>query len=201
MRFPPERPLQPYSAASPGACVHRRKSAAPASVLSGAASGKREDITMKLDAAEVQEMIANDPHMLLVDVRSKEEYDAGHIPGAGCMAAEDICDCLYDEALGERGLDAIANVRGMELSDDASAIVLYCDNGERSARATEHMEAIGYVNVYDAGGLAEWPYEVVTTDEERAVAAALAASDAVAVQGDAGCGCGHAHEHSCGCDC
>lgn len=159
---------------------------------------------MKLDAAEVQEMIANDPHMLLVDVRSKEEYDAGHIPGAGCMAAEDICDCLYDEALGERGLDAIANVRGMELSDDASAIVLYCDNGDRSARATEHMEAIGYVNVYDAGGLAEWPYDVVTTDEERAVAAALAASGNVAQENaSASCGCGHDHGHgnSCGCGC
>ena len=42
---------------------------------------------MKLDTAEVQEIIANDPHMLLVDVRGKEEFDAGHIPGAGCMPA------------------------------------------------------------------------------------------------------------------
>lgn len=152
---------------------------------------------MKLDAAETQEMIANDPHMLLVDVRTKEEYDAGHIPGAGCMPVEDMCDCLYDEALGERGLDAIANARGIELSDDASVIVLYCDNGERSARAAEHMEAIGYVNVYDAGGLDVWPYDVVSTDEERAVAAALSATGLVAQQ-DApahACGCGHDHAH------
>lgn len=159
---------------------------------------------MKLDAAEVQEMIANDPHMLLVDVRTKEEFDAGHIPGAGCMSAEDICDCLYDEALGERGLDAIANAHGMELSDDASAIVLYCDNGERSARAIEHMEAIGYVNIYDAGGLDAWPYEVVSTDEERAVSAALSATDLVAhVDAPAhacDCGCDHGHDHGGGRD-
>lgn len=162
---------------------------------------------MKLDPAEVQEMLANDPHMLLVDVRTEEEYDAGHIPGAGCMSVEDICDCLYDEALAERGLDAIANVRGMELSDDASVIVLYCADGSRSCQAVQHMEAIGYVNVYDAGGIVDWPYEVVTTDEERAVAAALAASDAVAQEdasgADAGCGCGHdhAHGHDCSCVC
>lgn len=125
---------------------------------------------MKIDAVDVQEMLANDPHMLLVDVRTREEYDAGHIPGAGCMPVEDICDCLYDEALAERGLDTIAQAKGMELSDDASVIVLYCRSGARSATALQHMEAIGYVNVYDAGGIIDWPYDVVSTDSERAAA-------------------------------
>ena len=87
---------------------------------------------MKLDTAEVQEIIANDPHML------------------------------------------------------------YSGHGERSAQVLQHMEAIGYVNVYDAGALDEWPYDVVTTAEEQAVAAALAASDVVAHGG--GCGCGHDHD-------
>lgn len=154
---------------------------------------------MDLTAADIQEIIENDPHMLLVDVRSKDEFDAGHIPGAGCMPAEEMCDCLYDEALGERGLDAIANMRGMELSDDASVIVLYSGRGERSAQVLQHMEAIGYVNVYDAGGLEEWPYDVVTTTEEQAVAAALAASGNVAQEGACGCGHDHGHGHGCGC--
>ena len=35
---------------------------------------------MELDHAELQEMLANDPYMLLVDVRDEEEFDAGHIP-------------------------------------------------------------------------------------------------------------------------
>ena len=128
---------------------------------------------MELDHAELQEMLANDPYMLLVDVRDEEEFDAGHIPGAGNMSVDDIVDCLFDEALGERGLDAIANGKGMELSDDASVIVLYSNAGERSARACEHMESLGYVNVYNAPGLSSWPYEVVTTAEEAAVAARL----------------------------
>ena len=58
---------------------------------------------MELDHAELQEMLANDPYMLLVDVRDEEEFDAGHIPGAGNMSVDDIVDCLFDEALGERG--------------------------------------------------------------------------------------------------
>ena len=102
---------------------------------------------MELDHAELQEMLANDPYMLLVDVRDEEEFDAGHIPGAGNMSVDDIVDCLFDEALGERGLDAIANGKGMELSDDASVIVLYSNAGERSARACEHMESLATIAV------------------------------------------------------
>lgn len=155
---------------------------------------------MKIDIADVQEMLENDPHMLLVDVRSREEFDAGHISGAGCMPIEEIMDCLYDEALSECGLDAIANARGMEMADDASVIVLYCRSGARSAQAAEYMEAIGYVNVYDAGGILEWPYDVVTTEEEQMVAVGIAASGVASVAevpqvGDEDCGCGHHHDH------
>ena len=115
---------------------------------------------MELDHAELQEMLANDPYMLLVDVRDEEEFDAGHIPGAGNMSVDDIVDCLFDEALGERGPRRYrVNGKGIELSDDASVIVLYSNAGERSARACEHMESLGYVNVYNAPGLSSWPYE------------------------------------------
>ncbi|MFR3272675.1 MAG: rhodanese-like domain-containing protein [Slackia sp.] len=124
----------------------------------------------------------------------------GIFPAPGACA-EEMLDCLYDEALGERGLDAIANMRGMELSDDASVILLYSGHGERSAQVLQHMEAIGYVNVYDAGALDEWPYDVVTTAEEQAVAATLAASGNVAQEGACGCGHDHGHGHGCGCDC
>lgn len=150
---------------------------------------------MNLDYAELKEMLENDPYMLLVDVREPEEFDEGHIPGAGNMPLGDILDSLYDEALGERGLDAIANAKGMELSDDASVIVLYCRSGRRSQQAVEHMEALGYVNVYNGGGIEGWPYEVVSTAEEAAVAAALANNAAVAQEAPASepCSCGHNH--------
>ena len=161
---------------------------------------------MKISMADVQEIIANDPHALLVDVRSHEEYDAGHIPGAGCMPLQEITDCLFDEALCERGLDAIANARGMEMADDASVILLYCRSGSRSSMALQHMEAIGYVNAYNVGGVIDWPYDLVTTaDDKTAVTVGILEDEC-----ECGCGCEHGHdnEHThnhnhgeCGCGC
>ena len=158
---------------------------------------------MKIPAADVQDMLVHDPDLLLVDVRTREEFDAAHIAGAGCMSAEEMCDCLYDEALGERGLDLLANAKGMELSDDASVIVLYSGTGERSAQVAQHMEALGYVNVYDAGGLNEWPYGVVTTAEELAAGAKVLDPQQPHGHEHHECECGHDHHHggSCGCGC
>lgn len=171
---------------------------------------------MMISAHEVAEMLDYDPHMLLIDVRTPEEFDAGHIPGAACFPVEALCSCLYDEAVAEGGLDAIANMKGMELSDDASVMVFYCASGARSAMAVQHLEAIGYVNVYDMGGLRDWPYDLITTADERAALAADAAAAAEAFMNSdgpsvaaepegCGCGCGHDHGHghdhdaACGC--
>ena len=83
---------------------------------------------MELDHAELQEMLANDPYMLLVDVRDEEEFDAGHIPGAGNMSVDDIVDCLmsfdgnlYDDTLQDivdASDDAVFNEDYEEIDDD-----------------------------------------------------------------------------------
>ena len=166
---------------------------------------------MEISPSEVAEMLEYDPHMLLVDVRTREEFEAGHIPGAGCFPVEELTDCLFDQVVSEEGLDAIAHMHGMEYADDASILVFYCDSGNRSAKAVQHLEALGYVNAYDMGGLCDWPYDLVTTDEERAALAADAAvADDDAAAQECGCGCGHDHggahdhgadAHACGCGC
>ena len=146
---------------------------------------------MIIAACDLMEIMGYDPKMLLVDVRTEEEFDAGHIPGAGNLPVETLCDCLYDEALAEAGLDAIANARGMECSDDASIIVFCSDTGSKAEEAVIHMEALGYTNVHMAEALDEWPYEFVTTSEEaseRAADAAIAEDDA-----EFECECGHHH--------
>lgn len=84
------------------------------------------------------------PALLLLDVRTQEEYDGGHIPGAVCLPNEEI-------------------TADMPIAFDKSAeILVYCRSGRRSAEAAEKLKKMGYTNVSDIGGLQDWPYETTT---------------------------------------
>ena len=72
---------------------------------------------------------------LLVDVRSREEFDQGHLEGAALIPHDEIAS------------------RASELGDDKSrVIVLYCRSGNRSSQAKLALEKLGYNNVMNAGG-------------------------------------------------
>ena len=83
--------------------------------------------------------------IVILDVRTQEEYDAGHIAGAILVPNETISD--KQPAL---------------LPDLDAEILVYCRSGNRSAQAAKKLIAIGYTNVVDFGGIIDWPYEVVT---------------------------------------
>ena len=78
-----------------------------------------------------------------VDVREPSEYAAGHIPGARLLP------------LGSVRIKA-ADV----IPDQEAAWLIYCRSGQRSAMAAAQLEAMGYHNLYDLGGIMAWPYEV-----------------------------------------
>ena len=83
--------------------------------------------------------------IIILDVRTQEEFDAGHIAGAILIPNETILD------------------EQPELLPDLDAeILVYCRSGNRSAQSANKLLAIGYTNVYDFGGIIDWPYEVVT---------------------------------------
>jgi rhodanese-related sulfurtransferase len=48
------------------------------------------------------------------------------------------------------------------LPDLNAEILIYCRSGNRSAQAANKLVAQGYTNVYDFGGIIDWPYETVT---------------------------------------
>lgn len=81
----------------------------------------------------------------IVDVRTKEEYDAGHIKGAINIPNEEIKDTKPEQ-----------------ISDINALILIYCRSGNRSAEAAQKLVKMGYNNLYDFGGINDWPYEVVT---------------------------------------
>ncbi len=72
---------------------------------------------------------------LLVDVRTRKEYEAGHIDGALLIP--------YDQI--ER--------RIAEFGDDKHrAIVVYCRSGRRAGVAEQTLRKFGFTNVLNAGG-------------------------------------------------
>ena len=38
--------------------------------------------------------------------------------------------------------------------------LIYCRTGRRSADAVQKLDALGYTNIYDLGGILSWPYEI-----------------------------------------
>ena len=73
---------------------------------------------------------------LVIDVRTPEEYERGHYPGAINIPHEQI----------------LAGVRSRALGPD-DAIVLYCRSGNRSGKAQAILSAAGYSVTHNAGGL------------------------------------------------
>ena len=51
-----------------------------------------------------------------------------------------------------------------ELPDLDAVLLVHCRTGVRSKQASDKLLEIGYKNVYDFGGIVDWPYETVTED-------------------------------------
>jgi phage shock protein E len=73
---------------------------------------------------------------LVIDVRSPEEFAAGHLEGA-LHIPWDQTDALA-EAIGE---------------DRSRSVVMYCGSGKRVGRAIDALEARGYDALFNATGL------------------------------------------------
>lgn len=99
---------------------------------------------LTLTAEEAKARLDEEAGIILLDVRTQEEFDAGHIPGAVCLPNEDISASLP-----------------LPFDKDAE-ILVYCRSGRRSAEAAEKLAAMGYTNVADFGGIIDWPYETAT---------------------------------------
>jgi phage shock protein E len=98
----------------------------------------------KITAAEAKERMEDNPDAIILDVRTREEYEAGHIEGAVLLPNESIGADLPKEL---PGLDA--------------EILIYCRSGNRSAQAAKKLVDLGYTNVFDFGGIIDWPYGTV----------------------------------------
>lgn len=99
----------------------------------------------KITAAEAKEMMDQDESILILDVRTEEEFNSGHIEGAILLPDYEIAD------------QAVA-----VLNDKAATILVYCRSGQRSAGAVKTLNKLGYTNIIDFGGINDWTYEIVS---------------------------------------
>jgi len=101
-------------------------------------TAKYTDITV-----EEAKQIIETGNVILVDVRTQEEYNEKHIDGAILIPNETITDS-----------------QPAELPDKDADILVYCRSGKRSSEAAKKLADMGYTNVYNMlGGINEWPYE------------------------------------------
>ncbi|MGB4589615.1 MAG: rhodanese-like domain-containing protein [Clostridiaceae bacterium] len=101
-------------------------------------------IVNKISAEDAKKKMDEDKSIILVDVRTKEEYDEAHIENAVLLT-----------------LDTINAMAPSLIPDKNATYFVYCRSGSRSAIAASELVIMGYMNIYDMGGIADWPYETV----------------------------------------
>lgn len=80
---------------------------------------------------EAKQIIATNRNTILIDVRSKQEYQETHIDGAICIPHYEI------QARIEK-----------EVPNKNTVVILYCQSGMRSRVAMDVLKRKGYTNVY-----------------------------------------------------
>ena len=92
------------------------------------------------DVQAVKAMLDTERRFYLVDVREDSEWNAGHLPRAIHLG----------KGIVERDIETA-------IPDLDAEIVLYCGGGYRSALAADHLQQMGYSNVWSMdGGIRGW---------------------------------------------
>ena len=100
-------------------------------------------VYVNITAEEAKRIMDSEEGYIILDVRTQEEYDEGHIPGAIVISHEEI-----------------AEKAEKVLTDKNQMILVYCRSGRRSKIAAEALLELGYTNIKEFGGIIDWPYEV-----------------------------------------
>ena len=102
----------------------------------------------QVSSEEAAAMMEEESDYIILDVRTQEEYETAHIPGAICIPNETI------------GTEDIP-----ELPDKDQLILVYCRSGNRSKQASEKLAKQGYINIVEFGGINSWTGETVSGSE------------------------------------
>ena len=87
-------------------------------------------IYVNITAEEAKQIMDSEEGYIILDVRTQEEYDEGHIPGAIVISHEEIVEKAEEV-----------------LTDKNQLILVYCRSGRRSKIAAEALVELGYAEI------------------------------------------------------
>jgi len=97
-----------------------------------------------VSAEEANKLISENKDFIILDVRTKEEYDSGHIPGAKLVPVQ-VLPMKLNELSGYKD----------------KPILVYCASGGRSPRAVETLADDDFQNIYHLSrGISSWRYNL-----------------------------------------
>mgnify|MGYP001772023789 FL=1 len=96
---------------------------------------------------EAKALMEESEGYILLDVRTKEEYESGYIPGAINIPLSDINENVVSS-----------------LPDKSQMILVYCRSGNRSKQASDKLSRLGYTNIIEIGGINSWKGEIIKID-------------------------------------
>ncbi len=111
-------------------------------LLTGCSENKKASY-VSISTAEAIQLMETETDYIILDVRTVDEYNSGHIKGAINYPNEDIKDEMLDI-----------------LPDKDQLIFVYCRSGNRSKAASRKLANIGYTNIVEIGGINSWPFDL-----------------------------------------
>ena len=93
---------------------------------------------------EIVNIMSENQNYIILDVRTFEEYNDGHIPNAICIPNETINEDVINK-----------------LPNKEQLILIYCRSGNRSKQAANKLKNLGYTNLIEFGGIIDWKGEIV----------------------------------------
>lgn len=98
----------------------------------------------QISGEEAKRLMDTETDVIIIDARTIEEFNEGHIEGAILIPEYEI---------GERAEKVLSNKDQL--------ILVYCRSGRRSKIASQALADLGYTNVKEFGGIIDWQYEIV----------------------------------------
>ena len=86
----------------------------------------------EISANDLKRILKDNKDVILIDVRSRQEYMEGHLSGSISIPSYEISQKIQD---------IVKNKNAM--------IVVYCQYGTRGMKAVNTLKKLGYTNIYN----------------------------------------------------